>query len=297
MANGIEFLLSYTGNSADSNEIDLYDVAKALHGFQRTLALTTHLILNDEIITHATALKGAKIYTFPAEEGSWNINSSIVITSLFAFGMAQSNSPIGHLAFSIYDYVISESLGFHVDYNKSIGQLIEENKAKKTPLPNIKQYQADSLIEKCENAIIEMHRPIYVSKTATTAHIYSIATPQARRPKIKTPIKAPLTLESYNFISDTRTSDKPEKFKGKISSYNSNTFKGRIYIADFGRPIPFELSEKIRTEATIRLITESLSINAIDHSDNSSIIYCLAYTVTTKKGHLKGIKIIDVSSS
>lgn len=69
----LNITLTYTGRAANRNEIDLYDVGQALVGFQRSLALTTHLVLNDEIITQAPALKGAQIIALPAEEGNSRI--------------------------------------------------------------------------------------------------------------------------------------------------------------------------------------------------------------------------------
>lgn len=77
----IQFTLSYQGARSDSHEIDLYDVSQALIGLQRSLALTTHLILNKEIITQSPALKGAYIYALPPEEGSWKLTAAIVIAS------------------------------------------------------------------------------------------------------------------------------------------------------------------------------------------------------------------------
>ncbi len=79
MPQQIQFTLSYTGKNADENEIDLYDISQALIGFQRSLALTTHLILNGEIITQAPSLKNAKIFSTPPEEGSWKIVAGIGI--------------------------------------------------------------------------------------------------------------------------------------------------------------------------------------------------------------------------
>ena len=74
----VQFELSYKGNDSDDHEIDMYDVSQALIGFQRSLAITTHLVLNGNVITQAPSLKGAKIYTFPAEEGSWKIHAGIL---------------------------------------------------------------------------------------------------------------------------------------------------------------------------------------------------------------------------
>lgn len=56
----VSFTLSYEGNSADRHEIDLYDVSQALMGFQRSIALTTHLVLNDKIIQKPHILKGQR---------------------------------------------------------------------------------------------------------------------------------------------------------------------------------------------------------------------------------------------
>jgi hypothetical protein len=134
--------LSYSGLLADRSEIDFYDVSQALVGFQRSLALTTHLILNDEIIVQAPSLKGAQILAFPTEQGSWKFAAAIITAGTIAYqlGTAPRDTPLGHLVSSAYDYVISESLGFHVDYTKTIGQQYEEmQKAKKitpdTPPP------------------------------------------------------------------------------------------------------------------------------------------------------------------
>jgi hypothetical protein len=74
----LELTLAYAGSEADNSEIDLYDVAQALIGFQRSLALTTHLVLNDEIITQAPFLKGARILAAPPEEGSWKITALVM---------------------------------------------------------------------------------------------------------------------------------------------------------------------------------------------------------------------------
>jgi len=47
------FTLSYEGSSADDHQLDFYDAAQGLISFQRTLALTIHLVVNNEIIIQA----------------------------------------------------------------------------------------------------------------------------------------------------------------------------------------------------------------------------------------------------
>ena len=69
----IGFTLSFEGNDADNYQLDFYDAAQAMIGFQRSLAITSHLVLNGEVITQAPSLKGARIIAVPPEEGSWKI--------------------------------------------------------------------------------------------------------------------------------------------------------------------------------------------------------------------------------
>ncbi len=286
--------LSYTGSSSDYHEIDFYDIAQALMGFQRSIALTTHLILNNEIITQAPSLKGAKLSALPPEEGSWKITAAITLTATGLYNVATTpqETPLGHLVYSAYDYVVSESLGFHVDYNKSLGQHYKEIQEKNKKIPVLSQNRFDSLSEKCETAIKDMHRPIIgkgtANKAVITANIFGN----------KQIIGHPLDEDTFEFIHKTNENDEPELIIGQISSYNSNTYKGRIYTIGEGRPIPFELFSSARDTKTVLLITNSLTENAQRSDDKRrSFIYCKAYRRTSKSGVLKNFRIIFVSDN
>jgi hypothetical protein len=284
--------LSFTGRLADRHRVDLYDVSQALVGFQRSIALTTHLVLNDEIITQSPSLKGAEIHALPPEDGSWKMKVLVVLTSAYGLGTLQNNSPLGHLVFSLYDYVVSESLGVHVDLNKSLGVVYEEAKKKQQELPAIRQSQADSLIEKCSTAMHEIHRPIYKSGSATKASVSAYV--GARR----VPLQTAFTLETWQYIHETRTSDAPQQFIGRVSSYNSNTYKGRIYVEEFGRPVSFELGEHTRDERVVELVTTSLQTNALRRfNDAEGIVHFSAFLRTSRSGRLKSLLITHVSDN
>jgi hypothetical protein len=95
--NALEVTLRFRGQTSDQHAIDLYDVSQALIGFERSLALTTHLILNDEIITQAPALKGAKIFARPPNAGSWELTAAIVVAAagaLYKLGQPQKIRPL-----------------------------------------------------------------------------------------------------------------------------------------------------------------------------------------------------------
>jgi hypothetical protein len=291
----VKFTLSFYGSDTEQHLIDLYDVSQALIGFQRSLALTSHLVINDEIITQAPSLKGAKIFALPAKEGSWEIIGLVIAgiaTAGYKLGTAPKNTPLGHLIFSLYDYMVKESLGVHVDFDKSLGQLNEENKEAKANIPKIEQHQADALIEKCSTAITEVHRPIYKTKSASEAKIVCDYGDGIRE------VGGTFDSKSYEYIHEQFEADIPEVIYGRISSYNSNTFKGRIYVTKEGRPVSFELAENCRANSKVQLIVASLSANAVrDYKNDWSEIYCRVFKITSRSGHLKSYKIVEISNS
>lgn len=290
----IEFTLIYEGHNSENHEIDLYDVSQALIGLQRSLALTTHLVLNNEVITQSPSLKGAHIYALPPDEGSWKIKTAIIVgaaTAIYNLGTAPKDTPLGHLIYSAYDYVVSESLGVHVDFNKSLGQLYEEVRRQRQNIPQLRQHQLDSLIEKCSTAIREIHRPIYKTQSAGSASI--VASIKNKTLQVATDF----TIETFEYMSTEQVGDTPEVINGRIASYNTNTFKGRIYVPEEGRPVPFELSDTARTDQTVQRIVKSLSASALkDYQSEHSIVYCRVIKSRSKSGHLKSYLILEVSN-
>ncbi|MBS1089089.1 DUF7946 domain-containing protein [Gluconobacter wancherniae] len=283
------FEISYEGALADSHEIDFYDISRALVGFQRTLSLTTHLLLNDQIITQSNALKGAKIRLLPPEEGSWTVIAMIGIVAWGGLSVSK-DTVAGHLITSAYDYVIKAALGFHIDFEKTLGKQIDEEKRNnpKIKFPIVSRF--DSLIEKCQVALEDMHRPIIFSETANSANVSSIENME----KVK--IGVTLNRNTYYNIGEEIIENKIEHFSGNISGYNSNSFSGRVYIPELNRIIPFEVTESSRSKENIRKITHSLSVNA-QRGDDHLVLSDIGFhglKVNTKTGRLKRIILTDI---
>jgi hypothetical protein len=286
----VDFILSYEGGEADRNRIDFYDAALALLGFQRSLAITAHMIINGEIITQAPSLSGTQIYIRPIEEGSWKVVASL-LGGLFIASQAQQNSVLGNLMTSAYDYVIHESLGFHVDFTKTLGQQYEELHKTHREIKPQPQSKFDSVIEKCDVAISGMHRPLVFSKTATSANILS--KDNYERP---TALGVILTPTTYEYILFTKEIDVPVEFIGRVSSYNMNTYKGRIFTREEWRPIPFALSEDARDSGAISLITHSLAVNAISRTAPEGNLGFRAFRNVSRTGRLKLYRIVEINS-
>lgn len=293
MVDVANFTLSYTGRRADHQEIDFYDVSEALVGFQRYLALTTHLLVNGEIITQAPALKNARIYALPPEEGSWKITAAIMIaagTAMYNIGTADKDTPIGHFARSVYAYVIQESVGVDPDYDKTIGQQIKEEKKKNPNFPDLPQSKLDALIEKCHSGIARMHRPIVASKTAKEA---SIRYDDGNGNVIET---GSLGRDTYEYMSFDLKENGETLVIGRVTSYNIHTYKGRIYLPEEKRPVPFILVDYARTPDNIGQITSSLSVSAQDIKNDARDLKCFVVKVRSRTSRLKSMFITRVLS-
>ncbi len=252
MSDLLTFEVSFNGKLSDKHRVDLYDISRSMMGFHRSIAITTHLLLNEKIISRSPSLRNAYIYSLPHEEGSWKMNIAIGLLGGALGGAlsAPQNSVLGHLMFSAYDYVISESLGIHVDYNKSIGKLYEESKIKN--LPTIHQHQLDMVIDKCTNSIIDMHRPIFKNDSAEKTIIKGFVNGK----EIK--FSSELSIDTYKYINEEVILEKIISVTGIITSFSATNYSGRIEIPEVDRAIPFILDREVKTDNNFVKLIESL---------------------------------------
>lgn len=227
MASQTPISLIYDGLDADEHAIDFYDVSRALIGFQPSLAITTHAIINGEVITQAPSLKNASILLIPPEQGSWKI-TALIATSIWTLGTAPKDTPFGNIIGSAYDYVISESLGFHVDYDSTLLKQYEEHQKSRGLKKIISQSRLDDVIDKCHNAVEDLHRPIIFSETAARAQIRSGFSSKSD------PIGPEIDQLSYDYISYSEQLPDERSYIGRVSAYAKNTYKGRIYVPTEG---------------------------------------------------------------
>lgn len=277
--------LKFEGGLAESGEIDFYDVAKALEGFQRSLALTAHLVVNGEVITQAPSLKNAKIVVSPPERGSW----MVIATVLGGLGYVASrprDTPLGHLVHSAYDYVLRNAFGVKLDYDKSLGDLMQEQS--KNVGRTLNQGRLDDLTEKCENAIKDMHRPIVQSETAERANVSRLI---SNRPVRLTTRLSPQTYDSLRFERRTTTT---RVYEGLVSSYNVNTKVGRFYLINESRTVPFKLAEPLAgAEVGVKLARnmERLAQGKLD-----AYIKFSAYENQSRGGRLRSLFVVDIAA-
>ena len=275
--------LQYEGRDADHHLIDLYDFSVALRGFERGLALTSHFVLNNEIITQVTAVRGVKILCSPPEVGSLRIPAYLAATGLavHSIGSLEPNNPIGHLIFSFYDLAVHEATGQPLDYTKSLREIYEtalERGSEGLLIPSRTQF--DSLVEKVEPSIAEVHRPIVGSGTAISGFINDSEALSRGGQKLL------LNEKTHASLRYRSRSKELIPIVGRVSSFNMNTFNGRFVMEDTARPIPFFLTPAGRAEKSVRLIGESLAENIRDRNSNSSIILFDCFLEQTRTGRI-----------
>jgi hypothetical protein len=288
----VSLSLSYTGRLADNNSLDLYDAVRGISGFQRSLALSTHLALNGEIITQAPSLRGAQLLVTTPEAGSWKINSKVVFSAatLAVVGAALTapkDTLGGHLVFSIYDYAVNAALGFDVDYDESLRKQYKQHLTAK----NITPERLDSLVEKIETSVVDIHRPIVGSETASFATL----TGQGERTK-PVQIGPLLSSETHAYLLDGKLDDQQTRIIGKVASFNLNTNKGRIFVYDEARPIAFTLPKESQTATNVVAITTSLQQNSKARSGRNGTVLMLGRRSFSANGRLKSVLVEAVSA-
>jgi len=135
-----------------------------------------------------------------------------------------------------------------------------------------------------------MHRPIVASETAEAASLL------AQVDREQTPLTPKLDRDSYEYMIFTVEDNYPTEVIGLISSYNMNTYKGRIYVDQEARTIPFELSGSARSRHAVSLVTRSLALNADSSTRRGGYIRCLVFRNTSRTGRLKSYRIVEVNS-
>lgn len=280
----VSFTLSYVGAMADNNVLDMYDASRALAGFQRSLALTTHLILNGEIITQAPALKGASIISSTPEPGSWKV-TAVVITGVWAAATASKDTVAGHLLFSAYDYVVRSTLGFPVNFDETLVSSHDKHVGNK----KITAEKMDSLIEKAESSVSDMHRPIVASKSANFASLFG--SDDLGR---KSPIGPELSILTYDYIATSKLEDGVFEIDGIVSSFNLNTFKGRVFSIEDQRPIPFEIATDRREGRMVLDLANSLRENASKSARDAGLVRLRVRKYVSANGRLKSLIVFGV---
>lgn len=248
--------IKYEGGLADDNSLPGYSGAASIDGITRAIHIVTHAYMTGEVVSRATALKGASIIIKPPQRGSF-VFDLIVLMEKYP---ATTGSIASIASAPFYDFL-------KVAFKWAVGEgdaEIENTHLKrlydrKEP-PKLKRPMADLdlLAETLEGSLYDAHRPIGDEGTIDTISIGS-----SRKNLII------FDSETKDWVSTQEEDSKIKNLSGSVTRYNSISKNGRIYIDQLNKVVAFRPKETF-PHSQFRNLTWSLhgstvgSINKIN---------------------------------
>jgi hypothetical protein len=208
--------LRFSGKTVEENGVDLYDGSTSFQGFAQAIQIVVHAYLHNEVVSRATAMKGAKVYFGSPRRGS----------VLFDVVVIAEKYPVvaGFSAAVFYDFV-KYSLG------KAAGYLSAKPETASIQKLAIDETFFDQLAETLEGSLQRAHRAIDHGVPQITLE----------RPRANLVIFDNATSQWVN----TRDENPDiEEMTGSVTRYNSISGNGRAFVRELGKVIPFRPGPK-----------------------------------------------------
>lgn len=247
--------------------IDLYDAGIALSGISRSLAISIHYLINGRIIKQAPSLDGASINLLPPARGSFIFDVDILSAASTIAGVAAS----GVFGNACYDFL-------KVVFNRTVGRDSTPTDPRVQKLFKNDNGEIDTIIDTIEGDVASIHRPII--KESKNVVIIGGSNNIVN-----------LDMRSYDYVKAKILSDYAEDFYGNISSFNANSCKGRIYIIDEQRTVPFSPGDEGFSDSEKAILAWSLGEYV---NNRPGKVRLRGRSVTTQSGLLKNL-IIDTA--
>lgn len=232
--------LKYRGGVADESVLSLYDGTTSLQGFAQSLQIVTHAFLNDEVVSRATALKGASLMFRPPRAGSvvFEVIALIERYPVTSTAAVTLGAPV------YYDFL-------KLAYRKACGLFEQEPD---TPyVRNLVDKQEpffDELAENLEGSLQRAHRPVGDTVSGVTLE----------RPRS---VLLGFDEETKDWVNTSEENPISEIMTGNMTRFNSVTRNGRVFVDQLGRIVPIRPDEDFPA-GRLPLLTWSL------HGSNSS---------------------------
>lgn len=196
--------IRYDGGSAEDHELPLYDGTASIQGIAQALQITTHAYLNNDIVTRATAMRGARMFLRPAKRGSFFVE----LVALIEQYPATSTSAVAISAPVFYDFI-------KIAFSKATGYLETEPETQHLKKTFEREEPFfDELAETLEGSLQRGHRVI--GENITNISI--------GRPRSEIVLFDQKTKDWVNTREEIPTE---ETVTGNVTRFNSVTRNGR----------------------------------------------------------------------
>lgn len=203
--------LRFKGQTVEDRGLDLYDGSTSLWGFAQAIQIAIHAYMNDEVVSRATALKGAEVYVGAPRRGSVLFDLVTVIEQYPA-----TSALAGAAFYDFIKYSLSKASGLFA----------------KAETPTVqKKIEADEtffdlLAETLEGSLQRAHRAID----------YGVDCVTLERPRSE------LITFDHGTSEWVKTRDLDptiREYTGNITRYNSISRNGRAFVRELGKVLPF----------------------------------------------------------
>lgn len=207
--------LRFSGATVDKRGLDLYDGSSSFYGFAQAIQIAAHAFMTKEIVTRATALRGAEIYFEAPRRGSVLIDIITVIEKYPATA--------GVAGAAFYDFM-------KIAFSKAVGKLNEKAETPAIQKLEIDETFFDQLAETLEGSLRRAHRAIDRGVDQVT---------------LERPRSVLVTFDSSTseWVNTRDENPEVEEFTGNITRYNAISGNGRAYVRELEKVIPFRPSE------------------------------------------------------
>lgn len=247
------------------NSVDFYDGTEALHGFAKSLLLTTHYYLNGKVAFQAPSARGVRILMLPAKKGSFdqvvkfvleNPELSIFAVTTLGWGFKVTAPSI----FKFAKYVFARTAG---------RAAVADDKATQEILAT-RENDIPALSEAIDGPLRQAHRTIDQSGGSVV---------------LSRPGGTSLTFDAATLdYLKTRVVDRvASRVEGSVVAYNVLSGRGRIYLTDEGRTVPFE-KDKDAPRFNSRALSWSLDQR---NRGRPGYVYLVAKKSSTIDGEVK----------
>jgi hypothetical protein len=263
----IPLTIKYDTPTDRSGRIDLYSGPKSIFGFAKVIQLSTHLILNQEVISRSTRAKSADFYMLPSREGSF-IQEIIIIVQNYP---AESISST--IAVNVLSNHISDALKWLI--KSAVGAINEEYKPLEQRLGSDLEPYFDDLQVVLDGPIREAHN--FVERLGGT-----VALLDANGNEMVT-----FNDDTLDYIKDEHLSDQFEKITGHVTRYNVLTGNGRLKDYRNGNVIPFRPERSFKNHLDL-----SWSLREVDNGRNGDLRFTVKRVRNARK-ETKRLKLAD----
>lgn len=270
--------IRYTGGLAARGLLPGYDGATSVDGVVRAVHIATHAYMTGEVVSRATALRGASIQLKPVRQGSFLLELVVLVETYPA--MSGITAAVGAPMF--YDFIktVFRRATGDQDAEPETNSLKRLYNRKQPPPLKKPPADMDELAEVLEGSLQATHRPIGDNDESSVKNI-EVSTP--RKPLFV------LDAETKDWVNTRDEATGLEVVTGNVTRYNSLSRNARTFVEQFERVIPMRPAADFDA-SSLPFLTWSL------HGSNTgapSKLTMRVRRVTSAGGKVKRLLLVD----